>query len=128
MILATTLVLPGYEVPSQNVRDRRHWSADHRERKALTWRVHAALPADGCPHRGRRRTIEVLAYRRARIRDDANLRGGAKALLDALVAAGVLRDDSDRWMHAEYRQDLHRRAGYDQPTTVIRIYDLEAAP
>lgn len=125
MNLATTIVLAGYEVPSQNAREKAHWSAHRRERKALTWRVLAALAGVGCPHLGRKRHVAVIAMRRVRIRDSANLVGGCKALLDALVAAGVLRDDSDRWASIDYDQGLHRRAGFDQPTTVVRIYDLD---
>ncbi|HYE07688.1 MAG TPA: hypothetical protein VEL07_19370 [Planctomycetota bacterium] len=123
MNLAALLVIP-FEVPSQNSTERRHWSGRAKERKELGWRVTAALPAGGCPHLGRKRFVEIVAYRAAWIRDAANLVGGSKTLLDALVAVGVLRDDSTKWVEVSYDQGLYRRAGYDQPTTVIRIYDL----
>jgi hypothetical protein len=122
--LATVLVI-GFEVPSQNHTERRHWSARSKERKRLDWLIRAALPADGCPHRGRKRQLEIIAYRRRRISDHANLVGGCKTLLDAIVAAGVLVDDSDDYACAAYRQDVISKGGHDRPTTVIRIYDLD---
>lgn len=124
MRIAATIELP-YEVPSQNARDGQHWSARHRERKELTWRVRAALPPGGCPHGTRKRAVVIHAFRRRRITDRANLVGGAKALVDALVAAGVLVDDSDRWAAITYDQGLHMRAGYAVPTTVVSIYEID---
>lgn len=123
MNLAAIIVIP-FEIPSQNVTERRHWSARAKERSELTWRLRAALPAGGCPHNDRKRVLEIVAYRSAWIRDAANLVGGCKTLLDALVGVGVLRDDSRSWVEVSYDQALYRKAGYDQPTTVIRIYDL----
>jgi hypothetical protein len=124
MKLATVLVI-GFEVPSQNRTDRRHWSACWKDRKRINWLLVAALPQAGCPHGGRRRRVEIIAYRRRLIADKANLIGGAKTLVDAIVGAGVLVDDSDRWAEITYDQALISKGGHDRPTTVIRIYDLD---
>lgn len=123
MNLAGIIAIP-FEVPSQNVTERRHWSARTKERDRLGWLLRAHLPAGGCPHGGRKRSLEIVAYRSAWIRDAANLVGGCKTLVDALVAADVLVDDGRKWVEIAYDQALYRRAGFDQPTTVIRIYDL----
>lgn len=126
MNLATRLTI-SFEVPSQNRTERRHWSTRAKERRDLNWMIAAALPRGGCQHDGRRRRIQILAYRRRRITDQANLVGGCKTLVDALVATGVIVDDSEQWVDLHYEQGLYRTAGYDRPTTVIRIYDIEPA-
>ncbi len=40
----------------------------------------------------------------SRMLDDDNFRGGAKPLVDALKDAGLIVDDSPKWMTAEYKQ------------------------
>lgn len=45
-----------------------------------------------------------ITRRSPRKLDDENLRGGCKVIVDALVEAGVLKDDSPTWVEREYRQ------------------------
>ena len=47
--------------------------------------------------------IRIESYR-ARLLDDANLRGGAKPIPDCLIRLGYLWDDHPKWMHADYFQ------------------------
>ncbi len=56
--------------------------------------------APGAPSRVR---VTVTRYSAGTL-DDDNLRGGCKPLRDALVAVGVLHDDSPAWLEAHYRQ------------------------
>jgi hypothetical protein len=37
--------------------------------------------------------------------DNANLIGGAKAVVDVLVARGILKDDSPKWFEGIYQQE-----------------------
>lgn len=43
--------------------------------------------------------------------DHANLVGGAKGMVDAMVRVGLLVDDSPKWFEAEYRQIRSDRSG-----------------
>ena len=137
------------EVPSQNVRERTHWRAQRQE--VLRWSASAGLltdtqrvgvwssralslsPLPGSGHflyrhdtwtgHGKR-TVRITSYRARRITDHANLVGGCKGLIDGLVRAGLLVDDSDQWIAAEYRQAL--RSAPDNPhpgksCTVVEI-------
>ena len=61
-------------------------------------------PLAFAPENGPRRHVAITSIRRRLITDDANLRGGAKGLVDALVHAGVIRDDDDKTVEITYEQ------------------------
>lgn len=124
MRLIVDLIIP-FEVPSQNVTERRHWSRRAKEKKSVLWMLRGALPSGCRPHDGKKRVVEITAYRRRRIRDHANLVGGCKTLVDALVTVGLLVDDSEQWATFDYRQDVLSAYGFDRPMTIIRITDPE---
>jgi Holliday junction resolvase RusA-like endonuclease len=112
-----------WEVPSQNVRERQHWSKAHRERKMLTNIIAAhriVLPP--MPAHQTKRQIRITAYRKRRIADDANFRGGCKGLLDAMKQAGLIVDDSDKHIQVEYVQMLASEHYLKRPVTSILIY------
>lgn len=92
-------------LPSQNVRERTHWATRRRQEKrwdrAIRWQTGLE---DGTT--SRRRKVRIISFRRQRITDNANLVGGAKGLIDCLVRAGLLVDDSDRWAAISYEQGL----------------------
>jgi hypothetical protein len=102
------IILPGL-LPSQNVRDRTFWAIRRRQEKrweaSLRWQVSV-----GDTTTTRRRLVKVMSYRSRRITDAANLIGGAKGLIDCLVRAGLLVDDSDRWCSISYAQRLRSHA------------------
>ena len=71
-----------------------------------------------------RRKVVITTYRKQRIRDHANLVGGCKGLIDALVNAQLLHDDSDLWMEAEYHQELASKSPTGKPYTIVQITHL----
>lgn len=97
-----------YEIPSQNVRDRWHWTVRRRDRQAATLAVRAALMRAGLsawrPPEGKVIALTLTSYRRQAIKDHANLVGGAKTLVDVLVNLGLLEDDSDEHVVIIYDQ------------------------
>ena len=143
----TSLILELHrEVPSQNKRERWHWRKQRAEVKA--WASDAYVYAhrrgggqwevfDGVKRWRKaswvgfgKRRIVVTAYR-ARLCDDyANLVGGCKGLIDGLVKAGLLVDDSMEWMAAEYRQELRSHPCNPAPRkacTVVEVWQEESA-
>lgn len=53
------------------------------------------------------RHVEVHRYSNRKL-DHDNFVGGCKYLLDALVKAGVLADDSPQWVTVDYRQYIEK--------------------
>lgn len=52
--------------------------------------------------------VWITWYELDRRRDPDNVHGGAKTVMDGLVLAGAIRDDSQRWV-----RDIHHRIRYD---------------
>lgn len=95
-------------VPSQNVRDRWHWIIRTKDRDAWALLMRAAVKS--LPLRPRvRMHVHVHSLRVQLIKDNANLRGGAKGLVDAIVRLGFIHDDSDQWARITYGQTRVRR-------------------
>lgn len=59
----------------------------------------------------RRVTFTRVFSGRERRMDPANLVGGMKACVDSMVRAGVLKDDSEKYLEAYYRQERGDRSG-----------------
>lgn len=122
-----TIILP-IEVPSQNTRERWHWSRQRRE--VANWSSAASIAARriGMPAIGQRKAyVQIRSFRRRRITDRANLIGGCKGLIDGLVRARLIVDDAEAWMIADYDQYLlsdpsNPRPG--QPCTMVSIYPI----
>lgn len=100
----STLVVtvPGRPKTPNDYRGRQgggHWRSRHANNQ--TWKaagVRAALevkPADWEPLTRCRLTVEFIVPTRAR-RDDDNLIAAQKPVLDGIVMAGILADDSNR--------------------------------
>jgi hypothetical protein len=103
MIAEHVLLVPQRVIPSQNVRDRWHFRQRHQDK--LLWQVYLRAAVRSLPPRpATKRWVRILSLRTQVMYDDANLRGGAKGLVDALVHLGFLRDDSDRYCHIDYQQ------------------------
>jgi hypothetical protein len=113
MRIAINLI--GYEVPSQNTYNGWHWSKRHRDTMRLErWirSVHPYPPAEGHRH------LHIHRVCRQRITDDANLRGGAKGLVDAIKRAGLIKDDKDQLATITYSQATR---GSGKSRTVITV-------
>ena len=117
-----------YNLPSQNTRDAQHWATRHKETKRVqnlvTYSAHR-LPRASGP-----RCLHVMSYRKQRITDHANLAGGAKGLVDAIVRAGLLVDDKDVMARITYGQavlsqmpDALVEQWGRRPLTVITLTD-----
>ena len=120
MNLLIAFSLP-FEVPSQNKTMRAHWGVISRQNKnwymALKCMLSMHIDMDIVPAKTKRK-VEIIAYRKRLITDHANLVGGAKGLVDALVRAELLVDDSDRWCEITYRQKQD-----SVPQTLIEIWE-----
>lgn len=119
------LLLPGL-LPSQNVRERTHWRARRRQEKAWE-RVIRCQVSVGDTTTGWERVVRIFTYRRQRITDTANLVGGAKGMVDCLVRAGLLVDDSDRWCAISYHQRLRSHADNPEPGRDCIVVEIEDA-
>ena len=109
--------LIGYEVPSQNVTMRRHWRVNHKERTMLErWIRARAGVRTASPH------LHIHSVRKQRITDNANLRGGCKTLVDAIVAAGLITDDKDSAVTITYSQAT-RGSAAAKVRTVVTVSD-----
>ena len=96
-----------YNVPSQNVTSRRHWRSNQRDVKQCTSMFRAVMPPNFRPLT--HQSITVTSYRRVLLHDHANLVGGAKYMIDGLVKAGGLVDDS--WAAVTWVTLRTRRSG-----------------
>lgn len=75
---------------------RLHWAQRARRVAALRWAAEAAWAAQGRPRHTRLvRCTAQIWYPDRRRRDHHNLMPTIKALIDGLVAAGMLTDDDD---------------------------------
>ncbi len=119
------LRIPGL-LPSQNTRERTHWRARRRQEKAWEMVIRCQVSVDDTTT-NRRRAVRVISYRRQRITDVANLIGGAKGLIDCLVRAGLLVDDSDRWCSIAYHQRLRSHEANPRPGQDAIVVEVEDA-
>ncbi len=101
------------QIPSHNELNKLHWSKRHKmTRQWETWIRYSMRPGGLDCASGKRHVI-MMAYRKQRITDVANLIAGAnKTLVDALVRCGLLLDDSDKLATFEY----HQATCKDSPT------------
>ena len=70
-------------------------------------------------------TLHLTAYRRRLCRDNANLIGGAKGLIDAIVREKIIQDDDDQHVLITYEQHLASKSPTGKPCTVIRWGAME---
>ena len=83
--------VPATEVLTSN--QRLHWGERARRTRALRWRATLAYRQAGKPRMEVAHCVATLTYRDRRRRDDHNLGPTLKALIDGVVAAGLLPDD-----------------------------------
>lgn len=98
-----------YATPSLNRWQRMHFHERRRVKKEMVMIVGLALHGRvGWRTAARKREVKITRYS-ARTLDVDNLVGGCKPLVDALVTAGVLVDDSPEWVTVTYAQGKERR-------------------
>lgn len=115
------------EPPSQNEIAKNTGAARHeyrRVRQAFEGAIWALAYQERVPkaEAPRRVTLTRLLGPRKRRYDPANLTGGCKPVVDALVNCGLLVDDGESWFEAYYRQE-RRGTG---PGLEILIEELES--
>ena len=83
--------------PSQNTHAWSHWRKAWKDKGEWNLRIRAATGFIAIPKaKGKRRlTIERIGWKKL---DPLNLLGGAKGIVDCLVQAGLLVDDSEEWL------------------------------
>ena len=99
------------ETPSQNTRDHQHWRARQRHRQKCETQLTAAWLHAGCPRKaptGVHVELLIQSCRWAQL-DHANLVGGCKGLVDALVRQGFLTDDRVEYLSDTYEQTVDRK-------------------
>jgi hypothetical protein len=96
-----TIDIP-FGVPSMNTRERMHWRAQRREVAKATHLLCACGLA--VPRATGKRLVAIFSYRRQRCLDHANLVGGCKGLIDAMVRVGLLVDDRIELAYFTYDQ------------------------
>ena len=122
-----TINIEGFEVPSQNVTMRQHWAKTAKMNTRLLMTIKCMIKEShkvSADHPIKRR-VKIIAYRKRFISDHSNLVGGCKGLIDAIKRAGLLVDDSDQWMRAEYWQSKASESPTGKPYTIITITNEE---
>lgn len=110
-----------YQIPSQNAREASHGLKRKAHMDRLLKLCKSVIPQQ-TPTPDVRACV-VNANRRRLIRDEANLVGGAKALIDCLVLCGVLWDDSIDFARISYGQSQIKASA--EPSTTITVWSIE---
>jgi len=99
-------------IPSQNITDREHWTAKRKRRNRYDEQIALAIllkyrkkDRNKILSSPKNMKLTIHSQRKRRILDDANLRGGAKGLVDAIAGLGLIYDDADKYVSIEYTQD-----------------------
>jgi hypothetical protein len=117
------------EAPSQNNLGGRTWRARAGAAKTTraNWRMMTGsqMIVHGIPAATGHRSLAIIAYRKQRCRDIANLIGGMKACIDGMVDAGLLVDDCRDMATIAYDQGTVSQSPTGRPCTVITVEDIE---
>jgi hypothetical protein len=115
---------------SMNQRERiSHWTRKRELAQIKTATVVLAQAA-GIPAASGRRRVTVTIHKslRSRVTDDpANRDSRAKSVLDAMVHAALLIDDSDKWLEWGGVVEGERRAQVETVVTLSDVTEAEAA-
>ena len=107
------LIIP--DIPkSPNKRRGEHWGAAKRYAKYWKDLVRSCIDNSHAPCRTRQRVI--IVQMRKRKLDPDNLSASVKPCLDALTHWKLIRDDSDKWIELDCRQQIGK-----VKTTIIVI-------
>jgi hypothetical protein len=109
--------------PSQNVRDAQHWALRRRVKTEWSWRIRAASTFLSIPKATGKRRLTIERHFKGKPQDEANIHGGSKGIVDALVEWKLLVDDSPDWIEHEHPVQL-RLAPRQKPFTVLILEDI----
>ncbi len=116
------LLIP-LQIPSHNELNEMHWAARHKSGKLWEqWIRYTLRPGNLAAATGKRH-VSILAFRKRRITDCANLVAGCKHAVDALVRCGLLVDDTDELVSIHYDQQLASKSPTGKVCTRITITD-----
>lgn len=96
--------------PSLNQWQRMHWATRARLQAGFVNELRAEIGALSVRPLQQLNTSVRLTRYSAKELDTDNLVGGAKPLVDAIVAVGLAWDDSPEWLRVEYKQVKCKRA------------------
>jgi Holliday junction resolvase RusA-like endonuclease len=102
---------------------KQHWSAYSKEKKERTTSVAIMARAAGIKPIKSRCVVRCLWYEKDRRRDPDNIRVGIKYILDGLVQAGALPDDSQKHIAG-----LEDRFYVDKERPRVEVEIIEAPP
>lgn len=123
-----TLEIP-QEIPSQNNTGKgRTWqarAAGIKKARSL-WRLATTIEMRraGAVRATGPRSMHIIAYRTQRCADIANLIGGAKAVIDGMVDAGLLLDDRDSMARITYEQRVASKSPTKKKHTTIIVTEI----
>ena len=116
------LVIP-LPSPSQNTRDKQHWTT-RRSEKTMWWKAIRAAPGFLLvPRAAGKRRLTIERHARTRPQDEANVHGGCKGLVDDLVLLGLLVDDSPDWIEHGHPRHVPLAKG-ERAFTVLILEDV----
>jgi len=110
-----SFVLPMNRPMMMSANARKHWSARHRITKYWRHLAHVLAKQSKIPALAKARIVVTFSFGDQRRRDSANFYPVAKAITDGIVDAGVLVDDSDKYVEGP---DSRR---HDPATPMIRV-------
>jgi hypothetical protein len=110
-----------YQIPSQNAREAVHGLKRKAHMDRLLKMCKSVIPQQTPVPEVR--ACVIHANRRRLIRDEANLVGGAKALVDCLVLCGVLWDDSIDFARISYGQS--QIVSSSEPSTTVTVWAID---
>tara|TARA_Y100000401_G_scaffold38325_1_gene28928 strand:+ start:18757 stop:19122 length:366 start_codon:yes stop_codon:yes gene_type:complete len=92
-------------IKSRNVIDKLHWAAKGRLRDEYILLIKSEMVRKKIPKADKDRcyTLEIVSWRK-RLLDYDNLVGGCKQLIDAMVHAGFIYDDSNKHIRLMIKQ------------------------
>lgn len=100
-----TFTIP-YEIPSQNAFRGAKWFSIKKEVDRIYFLIRHYTAQIKIPEPTGKRRLLLTAYRTKKCTDKANLVGGAKYLVDAIVRAKLLIDDNDDMVDIIYEQKV----------------------
>lgn len=121
------------QAPSQNdFSAYRDWRARSRATRSIRMAWASAcrvlMAAKGIPKAVGPRRLHVIAYRKQKCRDIANLSGGLKPAIDGLVDAGLLIDDADELARITYAQGVRSESPTRDVLTIIQVENIDSQP
>ena len=108
------------ETPSANTRERWHWRQQRREVTEWEYWFNSTMRPVIDRAKGPR-LVTIHAFRTRRCSDEANFVSGCKGMIDGLVRAGLLVDDSRSWVKFTYIEQVASKSPTGRACTRVVI-------